>query len=213
MGLERLTRGATEECKRCVNNIVALLNANKLANVVYDDFTVGGMALGKGSSPPGLEVFQDGLEAYAFTGTGAVTEEAFFTVHLLHGLKQGTNMTFHVHWSHKVASPSGNVKWQVEYSMARGYGVGTFPSSTTVSSTQAAPAQYVHQISPDDDMTVTTSVEMEPDSLILGRVFRDPTDGADTFEDDAFLFQVDMHYQRGWVGTAERNREWTSTGY
>ena len=187
--------------------------ANQLPVAVYDDYVVSGLALGKGASPPDLEVFRDGLEQYAFVGTGPTTEEAYFTVHLLHGLKQGSDMTFHCHWSHKIASPTGNVKWQIEYAIARGYGAGTFPASTTLTSTQAAPAQYVHQITPDDDMTISSAVEVEPDSLILARVFRDPADAADTFENDAMLFQVDIHYQRLHAGTIERNRPWTSTGY
>jgi len=179
---------------------------------VYDDYLTSGLSLGTGASAPNLTVFRDGLEQNAFAGSGPV-EEAFFNVHMLHGLKAGTDLTFHIHWSHIIGSPSGDVKWGIEYSVARGYEVGVYPASTTLTTVHTAGAQYTHHITDDDDMTVTSGVEIEPDSVIICRVFRDSSDVEDTFANDAYLFQIDMHYQRGSVGTLERNRPFTSAGF
>lgn len=185
----------------------------KLTSTVYDDYTVSGLAIGLGASAPTLTAFRGSLYLPVFPGIGATVTQAFFTLHLLHGLKQGTDITFHVHWTHIIASPTGNVKWQIDYSVARGYGVGTYPAASTLSVTQAAGAQYTHHITNDDDMTITTSVELEPDSVIIGRLYRDPADAGDTFANDAYLIQVDVHYQKSHIGTTERNRPWTSTEY
>lgn len=182
---------------------------------VFSDYLIPGLTLDSSSpaTSPDLEIFRDGIHQLAFSGTGG-TEQGFFTLHLLHDLKADTEITFHIHWAHNVASPSGSVKWNIEYSIARGYAVGTFGASTTLSTTQEAPAQYVHQITDDDDMVIAgTNPELVPDAVIMGRVYRDPGDGADTFSDDAFLLFLDVHYTKSRVGTTERNAPFTSGGF
>lgn len=171
---------------------------------LYSDYTVSGLALGKGPSAPTLTTFRNGVDLPAFAGTGPTTEEGFFTIHILHDIKPETFPTFHVHWSHIIGAPSGDVKWNVEYTVARGYEEETYPVTTTLSTTNTAGAQYAHHITPDDDMVMIEDIE--PDMVILGRVYRDPTDVADTFANDAYLIQVDMHYQIGQIGTNQRNR-------
>lgn len=192
---------------------VTRLGRGELDQILFDDYIVSGLALRMGANAPTLRVFRDGLELPAFTGVGPLTEEAFFTIHLKHGLRPGSSPTFHVHWAHIIGVPAGDVKWNVEFSVARGYEVGTFPASITLSTVQTAAAQFVHHITNDDDMVVVNSVEIEPDSVLICRVFRDPADVEDTFANDAYLVQVDMHYERTFIGTLERNRPWTSTGY
>lgn len=169
---------------------------------LYGDYVVSGLSLGTGANAPDVVAFR-GIELPAFAGTGPTTEEGFFTVHLLHDIMPGTFPTFHVHWSHDIGSPTGDVKWQIDYSIAKGYEQEAFPTTTTLSSTHTAGTQYYHHITDDDDMPITEAVE--PDMVILGRVYRDPSDAADTFENDAYLIQVDMHYQIGQIGTPERN--------
>lgn len=182
-----------------------------LEATLYDDYLISGTAVALGSSAPGLTELRNGLFLYAFDG-GVTTEQAFFTAHLLHDIRAGSTPTFHVHWTHNTASPSGAVKWQIQYSFARGYGIDTFGAPTTVTSTQSAGAQYIHHITSDDDMPITLT-NMEPDMLLIGRIFRDPTDSADTFANDAFLIQVDLHYEKGQIGTTERNRPFRSGGF
>jgi hypothetical protein len=172
---------------------------------VFDDYLVPGLSLAKGANAPDLEELRDGLFENAFAGTLTVVEQAFFSVHILHGIKAGTTPTFHIHWAHNNATPSGDVKWSIDYSVAKGYGAGTFAAPTTVTTTQTAPAQYVHQITDDDDMPINVT-DLEPDSLLLGRVYRDPDDAADTFADDAFFLELDIHYERDKIGTLDRNR-------
>lgn len=176
-----------------------------------NDYLFPGLSLGFGASPPDLETFRGNIQQRAFVGTGALTEEAFFNIHILHDLKAATNPSFHCHWGHIIESPSGNVKWQIEVTYANGYADGTYPAPTTLSSTQAAPAQYAQQLTDDDDMVLADTVE--PDGVALCRIFRDPADPADTFENDAFLFFVDMHYRKGQIATNERNRPFLSAGF
>lgn len=180
----------------------------------YRDQVVSAFSMSSGTDAPDLEIFRGSLYGLAFAGSGGVaTEQTYFAIHIQHDYKVGTDITLHVHWGHKIASPTGNAKWFIDYSVARGYGAGTFPAASTLSSTQAAPAQYVHAITPDADMTIPSSVEIEPDSIILCRLYRTHGDAADTFGGDAFVFSVDAHYQCGQYATDERNRPFTSAGF
>jgi len=176
----------------------------RISGDTYSDYLISGTAVARGVSAPDLVELRNGIFLYAFDG-GATVEQAFFTVHLLHDIKPGSTPTFHVHWTHNNGTPSGDVKWQIDYTYAQGYEAGTFGAPVTVSTIQTAGAQYSHHITSDDDMAVSLT-GMEPDMLILCRIYRDPTDAADTFADDAFLIQVDMHYQISQIGTPERNR-------
>lgn len=184
-------------------NLINKLHSTRLSPV-YDDYLYSGPALARGSSAPDLAELRNGLFLLAFAGTGATTEQGFFTLHILHGIQPNTTPTLHIHWTHNNASPSGNVKWQVDYSIARGYGADTYSTPTTITTTQAAAAQYTHHITNDDDLPISGNIE--PDSVMIARVYRDPTDSADTFEDDAFLIHIDMHYLRDRIGSTQRNR-------
>lgn len=182
---------------------------------IWQDYVVPGLSLRTGTAPPTLAEFRDGLFQYQFAGAGATVEQAFFTLHILHDIHPDYQPTFHVHWSHNIASGSytadtQSAVWQIDYTVAKGYKEGTFAAPTTLTSTQLAGAQYVHHITPDDDMTITET--LEPDMLILGRVYRDPAHASDDFAQEAFLLQVDMHYRIGQIGTPTRNRPFSRFG-
>lgn len=176
----------------------------------WKDYLIPGTSVRNGNSAPDMVNLRNGLYLPAFDGSTTM-EQAFFAVHILHDFKAGTYPTFHVHWTHNNASPSGNVKWNVEYSYAHGYGAGTYGASTTLSVVQAAGAQYTHHITDDDEMSVVA--DMEPDGQLICRIYRDPTDVQDTFGTDAFLIGVDLHYAVGQFATYERNRPFTSAGF
>lgn len=185
------------------------------SSAMYEDITISGLVLqtGGGSNPPGWATFRNGISLYTFAGTGTA-DEAWFSIHIPHNIAQGEDITFHVHWSHIIASPTGNVVWQLEYTMARGYEKDTYPATTTLSSTQVAGAQYAHHITNDDDMTISFSSDnIEPDAVILCRIFRDPAHASDTFANDAYLINVDVHYKVEQIATTERNRPFTSGGF
>lgn len=179
-------------------------------STLYADYLIPGTSVRGGATAPDTAELRDGLYLPAFDGV-ATAEQAFFTVHILHDFRRGQQPTFHVHWSHNQASPSGNVKWFIDYSYSHGYEAGTFGAPTTLSVVDAAGVQYAHHITDDDSMTVTA--DMEPDGQLICRIYRNPADGEDTFAADAFLIGVDMHYQIGQIATFERNRPFKSAGF
>lgn len=185
---------------------------NTLVTPLYNDYTVSGFAAGRSAAAPTLTAFRGNIDLYAFTGV-TTTQELMFAIHILHDLKAGTDLTFHVHWSHIIAAPTGSVKWNVEFTSARGYNLDAYHAPISLSTVQAAGAQYSHHISNDDNMKISSRLTVQPDSIVLGRIYRDPTDSEDTFANDAYLINMDLHYQMGQIGTTERNRSWASAGF
>lgn len=195
---------SAQETKKAASNLV------KTNSSGWNDLLFSGVALGRGSTPPDLEVFRDGLEQYAFNGV-ATMEEAFLEIHILHDYKIGTKIYPHVHWSHKVASPTGDVVWQLEYSVAKGHSGGVFPASTTIELIETAGAQYTHQLIEASLAQAIPATNLEADTVILCRIFRDPTHASDTFADDAFLLQIDFHYESDLIMTNEKTSPFTKS--
>lgn len=206
-----------EKIRREIEALRKITGITGAQDFVYDDYVTSGLAVVGGASAPTLTTFIGNMKLYAFPGTGVVTKDVLSTTHILHGIKPGSDITLHVHWSHTEGSATASgatVVWQAEWTLARGYEAGTYgdPASPSVScgtlsvTSTCASSQYVHHITNDDKMTVASNVELEPDSVFILRLFRDPTHASDTFAGNAFLIQMDFHYQRDRLGTIERNR-------
>ena len=176
----------------------------------WNDLTVGGLAVEtKGSDPPDLAELRNGMYLFAFAGTGATVEQAFTSFHILHDYKAGTKLYPHVHWTHNTATPSGDVHWQLDYIVAKGHDLGTFGAPTTITLTDTALPQYTHQIIETTEGNAISSTNIEPDTVILFRLYRDPANGSDTFENDAFLVQLDLHYESDGRKTNEKTSPFT----
>jgi len=182
---------------------------------VFDDYVTSGLAVVGGASAPSLATFIGNIKLYEFPGTGPTTKDVLTTTHILHGIKPGSDITLHVHFStNQTATANSTIVWNAEWSIARGYGAGTYgnPSSPSVScgtmsaTCTVSTSPYVHHISGDDKMKVASNVELEPDSVFLIRLYRDPTHTADTADINCYLIQMDWHYERDRIGTTERNR-------
>lgn len=161
-----------------------------------------------GAADPTFSVFQGGIRAFEFSAT--VLKEVYLIYHVPHDYVLGTDVYFHVHWANAAAVPNtGDVIWGFEYSYAKGYDQEAFPASTTVTVTQACPAtQYQHNIA---ETTAVTIAGMEPDGVIMCRVYRDAAAAGDTCTDSAFLLMADVHYQSTNIATKGRNA--TGSGF
>lgn len=168
---------------------------------VWDDMRVPGLAVEKGASAPDLiSVLASGnLMANGFNGA-ATMEQAFFTVQLPHGYKQGSDIDAHIHWM-PTNNNAGDVKWQLEYSWANM--TANFGAPTTVSIIDAASGTaWDHQQS---DFSTIAGTGKEISSMLICRLFRDPTDGSDTYGSDAALLEIDFHYQLDTIGSRTEN--------
>lgn len=169
-----------------------------------EDYAVPGLSVAKGATAPDLAAFRGSVYQNAFAGTGPTVEEAFFGFHIHHKIKPTSHLHLNIHCAHNIGSgtytpDTANVKWYIDYTMAKVD--GTFGAPTTLSSVVTMGAQYVHHVTTHDSMPITDA--FEPNALILGRVYRDPAD--DTFGYDCFLLAFHIHFLVGQMGTFEED--------
>lgn len=147
-----------------------------------------------GANVPTWSNFRDGINAYAFSATGS--DEIWINFHINHDFKLGTAIYPHVHWSINTTN-TGTVRWGIEYTVAKGHQQSNFGATNTiyVEQTVAAPNQYGHYIAEVSDVDAISSAELEVDSVVLMRIFRDGSHANDTFPNPAFGLFVDLHVQ------------------
>lgn len=177
--------------------------------------TVKGTGGGGAAANPDYVVYRGGIYAYRF-GTVVPNNhdhEAFIEYHMPHDYVPGSDLFIHVHWSQIVvdtggaASVPGVAKWYFEISYADGHGTpggaaDPFIAPITVSVTQqGSTTQYGHMIAEVQFTNaggtggLLDSNTIAVDGLLLVRIHRDPTDVADTLNQDTFVHMVDIHYQ------------------
>ncbi len=182
-----------------------LLKFVRLPEPEWDDMRVPMTSVkAAGVRDPDFIQFRDdgggstGVFSWAFIGTGALIEELFFSAQIPHGYVEGTDLEAHVHWSPSTAA-AGNVVWQLEYTVADEI-AGVFGTTTLL----VAPAvstestQYKHIRS---ELGQIPGTGLGISSIIIGRIFRDPANGSDTYGADAFLLEVDFHFLNNTIGS------------
>lgn len=170
----------------------------------WDDL-IGPLANGHttNTNDPAWVAFRNGIYAYSFSATAM--REIWLTFHVNHGYAPGTKLYPHIHWS-TAGTNTGVVRWGIEYTIAKCYSQEVFPTTSTLYLEQAADATpYTHQIIETTEPNAIVSTHIEPDSLILIRMFRDAAHANDTCTDAAFGLQCDIHFQRNSVSTPNRN--------
>lgn len=166
---------------------------------VWDDLRVPGTSVQKGASAPDLVAFlgAGNLLVNAFNGNATV-EQVYFTIQLPHSYKEGSDITPHVHWTPTDAN-AGDVKWQLEYSWANID--ATFPAVTTIIATDSTDTTaWKHHFV---DFSVISGTGKTISSMLICRLFRDPTDGADTYGSDATFLEFDVHFEIDTVGSRQ----------
>lgn len=158
--------------------------------VVWDDIILNPESLGTGASAPDLTTFVGNTRAYAFNGATTL-EQLYGSFEIPHGYKEGTDLRPHIHWSPTTAG-TGNVKWQMEYVMAKVD--QTFTTSTTtitaIDSTNAISNQHLAV-----EFGMMSGIDVKIGEVCRFRLFRDPTDVLDTYGADAALMSLGIHYE------------------
>lgn len=155
---------------------------------------------GNGNDDPTWAVFRNGVWAFRFSASSM--NECWINFHINHDYALGTPIYLHVHWSNS-GTNTGVVRWGFEYTIQKGHQQGVFPATTTVYVEQAAVAQYEHQLA--EINPGITSTDLEPDSLVLVRLFRDAPHANDTCTDSVSVFCSDLHYQASKFATKNKS--------
>jgi hypothetical protein len=160
-----------------------------------------------GVNVPTWAALVGGISAYSFSAT--VMNEVWLSLHVPHDYKVGTMIYPHIHWA-PATNAAGTVRWGIEYSYARGYGVDAFPATSTLyieqASNQVANSHHIAEPTEGNGLNIAT---LETDGLLLMRVFRDAAHANDTLGAATFGLFADLHYQSDGLLTNERNRTFT----
>jgi len=165
----------------------------------FNDINISGLALGTGPAAPAIiAIAGTGILAYAFIGTGVLTDELHGSIETLHDYLEGSDIIPHVHWMPST-NDAGDVKWQLEYIWISR--TGTVAGSTTIDVTVAAggTAWTLHR---SDFPTIDGTGRNIGDRFIF-RIFRNPADGADTYAHDAAIMDFGVHFERDTMGSRQ----------
>lgn len=166
----------------------------------WNDITSDITVRGTGVNNPTWATFRNGISAFSFSATAM--NECWLNFHIKHDYAPGTPIHLHTHWS-TTGTNTGVCRFGFEYTIAKGHQQSQFNATSTVYVEQAATGTaYTHMIA---ETTGITSSEIEPDTLILVRVFRDVANAADTLTDAAFVFTADIHYQCDRLATLNKS--------
>ena len=145
------------------------------------------------STAPTWEAWLGGIFGYSFSAT-VQNELVLPPFHIDHDYADGTAIYPHVHWAPS-STAAGVVRWGVEYTWARGHSQGAFGAPATLYIEQAASGvTNQHQIAELAAPGISLA-GLEPDSLLIVRVFRDGAHANDTYGAKAWGFMLDFHYQ------------------
>ncbi len=171
------------------------------AATTWQDIVIPGLTLnGQGAKAPDpITVGPSGnLKGPGFDGVNT-TEELHGSAEMLHDYAEGTDVSFHLHWAPAGTVTTGDVvKWQLEYSWTNSGATIAAPTVTSV--TVACASQWTHQYA---TFPTLSGAGKTIGSQLSFRVFRDPTDGVDTYGLDALLMDIGIHYQQNTLGSRQ----------
>ena len=124
-------------------------------------------------------------------------EDVHFIAQMPHAWKEGSEIRPHIHWTSKTGN-SGNVVWVLEYTKAAVN--GSFPATTSESKTLANPSQYEHKVQRFSAIDMTGC---KLSTILICRLSRDANNELDTLDEDAYLLEIDFHFQRDAFGSEE----------
>jgi hypothetical protein len=184
--------------------LTAIAPAIDVAEQGWRDIVASIVVKGSGGKNPSWSVFRQGISSYEFIGTGAKLKEFWSVFHIDHDYKVGSAVYPHVHFAVGNSVATGNVKWFMEYTIAKGHKQSAFGATTVVSqviSIDGTP--YRHYIC--EFAAGITSVELEPDAILLFRFYRSPADLQDTFQASIWAFASGLHYKFDRYGTRHKS--------
>lgn len=187
----------------------------------WDDLRIEPVARNTGTNAPSFEQWADdnglgdtgtsrGVYLYSFDDALAASEkEIFFSMQMPHSWK-GTSIYLHVHWIGNLADTTAAPRWGCEYNwkdIGRVFGatntIYTDGSNYTEIGTDADIVAGKHYISKFTTLVPGASA-VDMSSVLIGRIFRNSSNGADTYNvasNKCGLLYIDAHYEIDTMGS------------
>lgn len=143
-----------------------------------------------------------GVYLYSFED-GSTEKEIHFTMQMPHQWA-GTAINIHVHWIPYAASTAEVVKWGLEYTWAEPgatFGNTALVYATTTVQGDANYVQYKHYITQFTSISPSSTTD-GLSTIMIGRLFRNSNDAADTYASKAGLLYIDAHYEVDSMGSS-----------
>ena len=160
-----------------------------------------------GYASPGVIALIGGVMVPAFDAS--VEETLGIKFRLNNDVAVGSFMYPTVQWSPSTTN-IGTVRWGIEYSQADAL-TGVFSATSTMFIEQASTGVTGSHLSAEvldaNKLTATN-----PDTIIIGRIYRDATHVNDTYTGDAALHSVSLKYLAKQVGTPKRVADYFNWG-
>lgn len=156
----------------------------------WRDITGEIVTRGVGATDPSwTQIGSSSFYAYAF----AVNDVCWINYHVPHDIVPNGLIHFHTHWLTD-GTDTAVVKWQFEYTHAKGFDQEAFVvAGTTVTAEEAGSGvAYQHMVTETTGQQVTGLTE--PDGIIQCKITR-LTNGAVDNTDNIYLLTADVHYQ------------------
>lgn len=180
-------------------NKAALIAIDTTGNYGWRDITSDINVKGSGTNSPTWGVVRNGINAFLFDSS--TMNECWFNFHINHDYALGTPIYLHAHWVNPSTS-TGVVRFGFEYTIAKGHQQEVFPASTTIYVEQACTGQYYHHVA--EISTGITSASLEPDAIVMVRLFRDASHVNDTNTNAIAIIASDIHYQANRFATKNK---------
>lgn len=171
-----------------------------LVDPVTDDVYPSAVAVGtSGANVPAFTAYSGGLKAYEFPGS-ALLKEINLQFQIYHSYKQGTDATLHCHLFIPNDATGGTIKLgaEVEWDNIGDTGAG---SSSTIYATLARTAAQGISRNAIISFPVLAGTGKLISSIVGARIFRDPTDVADTFASSVWFRSSDVHISKDTQGS------------
>lgn len=170
------------------------------STVGWKDNPSSPMANSGTKSPTETQISSSFMRGLRFQKTGAGLEkEVFYTVHINHDYVLGTKVYPHVHWTPGDTILTNIVGWAWEYCAVKGHGQQalTLTGTTVSAATTMIATAYTHYVTEVSDANAIPPDNLEPDTVIYFRMYRDSASvngTGDNFEGSAYVQFVDLHY-------------------
>lgn len=164
-----------------------------LAATPWIDLDIDLMQSALGASAPDIGTVGAGTIKHLLFDGISTTEDVHGHKEINHDIKLDV-LKPHLHWI-PTTTDSGNVKWNLTYSITNN---GDSDSETTISVVTAAPGAVQSTFSAFPDIDVSSFTAGAQFSF---RLFRDPTDGDDTYAHDVATKSLGLHAERQSLGT------------
>ena len=175
-------------------------NGEYLWKDIVSNFTIRGFT---GGNNPSFGTVAGNIQGLLFSPS--TMNQVWCDFHINHDIALNTKIYPHIHWC-PITNRTGVVRWGIEYTVAKGHGQQAFhgPITIYINHPVNQPSNLVHYISEATEEQAIPFTNIEPDSFVKTRIFRDAAHPNDTFPDSIHAWTADLHYQAVRVGTKNK---------